>query len=156
MITYFNTILQIVSKDDIPLFQFAVFNVAEFEQGFHHWADRMALLAEQLSCPVELYGGRGTLAELQAYWDSRHYSITAHQHVYTEWHDFISIAHQTHQGHMIVFIAARRGTLSRHKYMDHLPEQIERYFSARNVMIIFPTQVAAVLQRATVVKPSDR
>ena len=57
---------------------------------------------------------------------------------------------------MIVFIAARRGTLSRHKYMDHLPEQIERYFSARNVMIIFPTQVAAVLQRATVVKPSDR
>lgn len=129
---------------------------AEFEQGFHHWADRMALLAEQLSCPVELYGGRGTLAELQAYWDSRRYSITAYQHVYTEWHDFISIAHQTHQGHMIVFIAARRGTLSRHKYMDHLPEQIERYFSARSVMIIFPTQVASILQRPTVVLPSGR
>ena len=129
---------------------------AEFEQGFHHWADRLALLAEQLSCPVELYGGRGTLAELQAYWDSRRYSITAYQHVYTEWHDFISIAHQTHQGHMIVFIAARRGTLSRHKYMDHLPEQIERYFSARSVMIIFPTQVASILQRPTVVLPSGR
>ena len=33
-IGYLNTILQIISKDDIPLFQLAVFNVAEFEQGF--------------------------------------------------------------------------------------------------------------------------
>ena len=33
-ISDFNTILQIVGKNDIPLFQLAVFNVAELEQGF--------------------------------------------------------------------------------------------------------------------------
>lgn len=125
---------------------------AEFEQGFHHWADRVALLAEQISCRVEIYGGRGTLAELQAYWDKRKYSVTAEQHVYTEWHDLISIAHQTHQGHIMIFIAARKGTLSHHRYMDHLPEQIERYFSARNVMIIFPTQVAATAGNSAVIR----
>ncbi len=116
---------------------------AEFEQGFHHWADRVALLAEQLSCRIETYGGRGTLAALQAYWDQKRYSVTAEHHVYTEWHDLLSIAHNTHQGHLMIFIAARRGTLSRHNYMNRLPEQVERYFSARSVMIIFPTQLAA-------------
>ena len=45
---------------------------------------------------------------------------------------------------MMIFIAARRGTLSHHNYMEKLPEQIERYFSARNLMIIYPSQPAAV------------
>lgn len=125
---------------------------AEFEQGFHHWADRVALLAEQISCRVDIYGGRGTLAELQAYWDKRKYSVMAEQHIYSEWHDLISIAHQTHQGHIMIFIAARKGTISYHKYMEHLPEQIERYFSARSVMIIFPTQIAALADGSSVIR----
>lgn len=116
---------------------------AEFEPGFHQWADRIALLASQVSCKVEAYGGRGTLAALQDYWNEKKYSTQAEQHVYTEWHDMISIAHNTRQDHMMIFICARRGTLSRHRYMDHLPEQIERYFSARNLMMIFPPQQQA-------------
>lgn len=125
---------------------------AEFEQGFHHWADRVALLAEQLSCRIETYGGRGTLAALQAYWDQKRYSVTAEHHVYTEWHDLLSIAHNTHQGHLMIFIAARRGTLSRHNYMNRLPEQVERYFSARSVMIIFPTQLAAASAASSTIR----
>ena len=116
---------------------------AEFEPGFHHWADRIALLASQVSCRIDTYGGRGTLAALQNYWDEKKYSTQAEHHVYTEWHDFISIAHNTRQDHMMIFVCARRGTLSRHKYMDHLPEQIERYFSSRNLMLLFPTQLQA-------------
>ena len=116
---------------------------AEFEPGFHRWADRVALLAAQLSCRIDMYGGRGTLQKLQEYWDERRYSTEAEQHIYTSWHDLISIAHETQQGHMMIFVAARRGTLSHHNYMEKLPEQIERYFSARNLMIIYPSQPAA-------------
>lgn len=125
---------------------------AEFEPGFHHWAHRVALLAEQISCHVETYGGRGTLAALQAFWDKGHYSVPATHHVYAEWHDLLPIAHQTHQGHLMIFIVARRGTLSRHKYMDHLPEQVERYFSARNLMLIFPTQIAAAKDPSSAIR----
>lgn len=116
---------------------------AEFEPGFHHWADRIALLASQVSCRVDTYGGRGTLAALQAYWDERKYTTQAEHHVYTEWHDMISIAHNTRQDHLMIFICARRGTLSRHRYMDYLPEQIERYFSTRSLMLLYPTQLQA-------------
>lgn len=117
---------------------------AEFEPGFHRWADRVALLAAQLSCRIDMYGGRGTLQKLREYWDSRGYSTETESHIYTNWHDLISIAHETQQGHMMVFVAARRGTLSHHNYIEKLPEQIERYFSARNLMIIYPSQPAAV------------
>lgn len=116
---------------------------AEFEPGFRRWADRVALLASQISCRVVGYSGRGTMAALQAYWDKRHYSVETEWRIYTEWHNFLSVAHNARQDHMIIFIAARRGTLSHHNYMEHLPEQIERYFSTRNLMIIFPPQPAS-------------
>lgn len=121
---------------------------AEFEPGFHHWADRIALLASQMSCRVDTYGGRGTLADLQAYWERKRYSVVAEQHVYNEWHDFISIAHNTKQDHMMVFVVARKGTISRHNYMDHLAEQIERYFSMNNLLIIYPMQLATATAQA--------
>ena len=101
-----------------------------------------------MSCRVDTYGGRGTLADLQAYWERKRYSVVAEQHVYNEWHDFISIAHNTKQDHMMVFVVARKGTISRHNYMDHLAEQIERYFSMNNLLIIYPMQLATATAQA--------
>ncbi len=117
---------------------------AEFEPGFRSWATRIALLAMQVSCQVDTYSGKGTLAALQQHWDEKKYSIQAEHHVYSDWHDFLKIANNAKQGHMLIFIAARRGTLSYHHYMDKLPEQIERYFSARNLLLVYPPQPASV------------
>ncbi|EJX07771.1 transporter, monovalent cation:proton antiporter-2 family [gut metagenome] len=147
----------IISKNIIPLNTITRMHVliprkAEFEPGFNHCAERLALLASQLSCRVDTYGGRGTLAAMQDYWESKHHSVVAEQHVYTEWRDLISIAHNTSQNHLIVLIAARKGTLSRHSYMNKLPEQIERYFSSRNVMIIYPMQLATATSNTTSVR----
>ncbi len=121
---------------------------AEFEPGFRNWAQRVALLATQISCRVDAYSGRGTMAALQQYWDEKKYSVQLEQHIYNDWHDFISVAHSARQDHMIIFVSARRGTLSHHNYLEKLPEQIERYFSARNLMIIYPPQPASVADAA--------
>lgn len=122
---------------------------AEFEPGFHHWADRVGLLATQLSCRVDMYSGRGTMDAVRRYWEERKYSIQSESHVYTEWHDFMTLAHVSQPDHLLVLIAARRGTLSYHHYINHLPEQIERYLSARGLMLIYPSQPAAVTEQAT-------
>jgi hypothetical protein len=81
------------------------------------------------------------LAELQEVWKKQKFSIKTIAHEYREWHDFISVANQTKADHMIIFIIGRKGTLSRHNYMDHLEDQIERYFSSRNLMLIYPEQL---------------
>jgi hypothetical protein len=40
--------------------------------------------------------------------------------------------------HLAVFISARRGMPSHHRYLDQLPMQLERYFSMRSWMIVLP------------------
>ena len=115
---------------------------AEFEPGFAGWLRRVAMLASQLSCRIDLYGGRGTLAAMHHGWEENRLNVQADDHVYNEWHDFITIAHNSRQDHLIVFVVARKGTLSHHNYMERLPEQMERYFSQRNLLIIYPSQPA--------------
>lgn len=115
---------------------------AEFEVSFPQWARRIACLAGQLSCSVQLYGGKGTMVALAACWEKEGYAVSHEQHEFRSWHDLISIAHQVKADHMIVFVAARRSTVSYQPYMEHLPDQIGRYFSSRNLMIIYPAQQA--------------
>lgn len=121
---------------------------SEFEPGFRRWARRIALLAGQLSCKVDAYSGRGTLAMLQQCWEEEHLHVDAEYHVYNEWHDFITVAHNSRMDHLIVFVAARKGTLSYHNYMERLPEQLERYFSSRNLLLVFPYQPASAAGNA--------
>lgn len=136
----------IIYRPMIPLntvnrIQLVVPRKAEFEPGFELWAQRVAQLASHISCDIEAYSGKGTLAELQEVWKKQKFSIKTIAHEYREWHDFISVANQTKADHMIIFIIGRKGTLSRHNYMDHLEDQIERYFSSRNLMLIYPEQL---------------
>ncbi len=133
-----------IPLNTVRLIHLLVPRKAEFEPGFDHWADRVAQLATQMSCRVVAYGGRGTLAALKDSWERRKHSVQAETHVYNEWHDLLSIANNTRLDHLMIFVAARRGTLSRHNYMDKLPEQIERYFSTRSLMIIYPIQLATI------------
>ena len=121
---------------------------AEFEPGFPAWAKRIALLAAQLSCHIDAYSGRGTLAALRQTWEEQHFNVPAAYHVYNDWHDFISIAHTARQGHMIAFIMSRRGMLSYHNYMQNIPDQLQRYFSSHNTLLVFPAQNAAATDAA--------
>lgn len=121
---------------------------AEFEPGFPYWADRVALLAAQMCCKVTVYGARQTLHGLEEYWDRKGYGTHAEYVEYNEWHDLLPIAHQLRADEMIGFIAARHGMLSHHNYIERLPEQIERYFSARNILIVYPAQFGAAIDDA--------
>ncbi len=122
---------------------------AEFEVGFSAWVTRLGLLATQLSCRVDAYSGRGTLAAVSQCWENRKLHVPCEHHVYTNWHDFLSVAHAAKPDHLVIFVAARRTTLSHHNYMDHLPEQFERYFSACNLLVVYPAQPATLQGTAT-------
>lgn len=122
---------------------------AEFEPGFRLWAERIALLAEALSARVEAYGGKGTLAALNNVWTAAHHSLLTEWHEYRSWHDLLPLADRARQDHLVVFVSARRGTMSRHHYLDHLPDQIERYFSRNSLLVVYPSQPAATPNKAT-------
>lgn len=116
---------------------------AEYEQDLAGWMKRVALLARQISCAIDVHGGRDTLAAMNNYWSRHEPQLTVNYREYVSWNDFLSLAHDTRPDHMAIFVCARRGTISRHTYHDRLSDQIERYFSARSIMLLYPEQPAA-------------
>lgn len=113
---------------------------AELEPGFHQWADRIAALSLHLAVPMDIYSGHDTLVALREYWKNTHKEIYADYINYSSFEDFLPIATATRQDHMVIIIAARPGMPSHEAaYLTRLPEQLERYFSSRSLMLIYPS-----------------
>ncbi len=115
---------------------------AEYEPGFAHWMNRVALLVRQLGCPLDVYGESATMRAMAAHWAGGGVSLPVSYHLFTAWGDFLSLAHLVRQDHLAVFVCARRGSISRQPYHDRLPQQVERYFSSRSLLLIYPSQPA--------------
>lgn len=120
--------------------QLLVPNKAEFEQGFARWMDRVALLMRQMACGISVYSSPVTLTAMQRYFDEKHNGLPVLYCDFKSWNDLVSLAHNSRQDHLMIFVCARRGSLSYHNYLERLPDQIERYFSSRNVLLIYPQQ----------------
>lgn len=115
---------------------------AEFEQGFDRWMERIALVANQLSCSIDAYSHKYTIVGMQKYWEKTHKNLNVNYHEYKQWNNLLSFKENTHFDDLTIFICARRGTISHHQYIEKLPEQIERFFSAASILLIFPEQPA--------------
>lgn len=127
---------------------------AEFEPGFGGWMDRIAIIASQISCDICVYSTSDTLVAMQRYWQ-RHEPHLAQESMwreYVSWQNFLPLAHDSRPDWLNIFICARRGTISHHSYLEHLPDQLERYFSARSVLIIFPYQPVADASATTAIR----
>lgn len=129
-----------IPLNTIGRIQLLVPSKAEFEQGFAGWMDRIALLAHQTACTICANSSPATLTAMQRYFDEKHYGLPVLYTEFKTWNNLIPLAHQSRQDHLMVFVCARRGTISHHAYLERLPDQIERYFSSRNILLVYPQQ----------------
>lgn len=137
----------IIYRSTMPLNTIRHINIiapgkAEYEPGFKHWMTRIALLSQQLSCGIDVHSHKHTIAEMQQYWTENYKNMHVSYHEYKQWNNLLTFKESTRYDDLTVFICARRGTISHHQYMEKLPEQIERYFSACSILLIFPEQLA--------------
>jgi len=123
---------------------------AELEPNYGLWADRVALMAAQLSCRIDFYGVPRTLDALQKHYAARHPALHTDFHHYDSWGDFFPLAEATRQDHMVIFVVARPGTISYHHYFSRLTDQMERYFSTRSLMVIYPAQYRGTIGKTSV------
>lgn len=115
---------------------------AEFDPGFRLWCRRMATLSQRILCRISIYSGSTTLLAVEK--TLREMGTTdAEYNDYTSWKDFLPLADHLRPDHMVVFIYAHKEMPSYHRYIERIPEQLERYFSARSSMIIVPARSGA-------------
>ena len=120
--------------------QVAVPSRAEFEPGFHRWLERLGRLAGQLDCRIQFHGRQESLTLIAEYINNRHPSVRAEYTQMTHWNELPKLAADISGDHLFVVVTARKGTISYKNALERLPDELQRHFSGKNLMIIFPDQ----------------
>ena len=124
--------------------QVAVPSRAEYEQGFHRWLERLGRFAGQLDCRIEFHGRQESFEFIALYLKRHHPSVRAEYTPMDHWNELPQLAARIAQDHMFVVVTARKGTISYKNALERLPDELQQYFSGKNLMIIFPDQYGAV------------
>ena len=113
---------------------------AEFEPGFHRWLERVCRFAGQLDCRIQFHGRNESMALIREYIEKLHPSVRAEYTFMAHWNELPQLASTIGEEHLFVVVTARKGTISYKNALDRLPDELTKYFSGTNLMIIFPDQ----------------
>ena len=116
---------------------------AEFEPGFYRWLERLSKLAENLECRIQYHGRKDTLVLINEYVRKKHPSVRTEYTEMEHWNEFPHFASNIREDHLMVVVTARKGTVSYKNAMERLPEELTKFFSGKNLLIIFPDQYGA-------------
>ena len=56
------------------------------------------------------------------------------------WNELPRLAAGIAEDHLFVVVTARKGTISYKNALERLPDELQKYYSGKNLMIIFPDQ----------------
>ncbi|MBF1073090.1 MAG: cation:proton antiporter [Prevotellaceae bacterium] len=118
----------------------AVPSRAQYEPGFYRWLERLSRMAENIECRVQFSGRTDTLQIINQFTTNRHPNVRAIYQTMEHWNELPRLATTIANDHLFVVVTARKGTVSYKTAMDHLPEELTKYFKGKNLMIIFPDQ----------------
>ena len=113
---------------------------AEFEPGFHRWLERLSRLAGQLDWRIQFHGRQESLDLIAEYINNRHPSVRAEYTQMGHWNELPRLATSMADDHLLVVISARKGTISYKNAIERLPDELQKYYSGKNLIIIFPDQ----------------
>ena len=133
--------------------QVAVPSRAQFEPGFYRWLERLARLADNLDCRILFHGRSDTLAFVNEYMRNRHQHVRAEYLSMPHWNELPQLASRIAEDHLFVVVTARKGTVSYKTAMERLPDELTRFFSGANLMIIFPDQFGDAMDEMTFAQP---
>lgn len=122
---------------------------AELEPGFTHWIDQIVRISDTIGRFIDFYTCRETIKHIREYVERRHPRITLLMFHEVEGLSELcpSVSGSIRRDHLLVFVTARKGSISYNSDLDLLPELIENNFSEHNVLIVYPEQYSNVTER---------
>jgi hypothetical protein len=127
----------------------AVPSRAEFEPGFYRWLERLSRLAGNLDCRIQFHGRDESLRLISEFVQNRHPSVRAEYTPMGHWNELPELAAHIQADHMFVVVTARKGTISYKNALERLPDEINRYFSGKTLVIVFPDQYGGPMDSMT-------
>ena len=133
--------------------QVAVPSRAQFEAGFYRWLERLARMADSLECRIQFHGRGDTLQLIRQYINNRHPEARADYSEMDHWVGLPKLAGTIADDHLFVVVAARKGTVSYKNALERLPEEITKFFTGKNIIILFPDQYGDPMDEMTFAQP---
>ena len=129
---------------------------AQFEPGFTRWVERLARLALEIGCRIEFHADEETAELIRAYLSHYHPLIRDEYSSLHEEKTIADFAEHVADDHLFVVIAARHGTISYEKNMAKLQHLMQKHFSQRSFMVIYPDQQGEAVDVPTFSEPHGR
>ena len=133
--------------------QVAVPSRAQFEAGFYRWLERLARMADSLECRIQFHGRGDTLQLIRQYINNRHPEARADYSEMDHWVGLPKLAGTIADDHLFVVVTARKGTVSYKNALERLPEEITKFFTGKNIIILFPDQYGDPMDEMTFAQP---
>lgn len=113
---------------------------AEYETGFRLWLTRIGNLATQLGCHLDFVAYEETIPYIRTLISDSGFAFRHECHVMTSWNDFIVFSSRVTEEDLLIFVSARRASISFSADLEAMPDYLSRYFSTYNLMVIYPDQ----------------
>lgn len=114
--------------------------LAEKEEGFLLWLQKITILTKELSVPLQLFCTHSTFEAMNEEWAKSKTNILTEMVFFENWDDFLVISKEIEEDDLLIVISARRGSLSHNKILNTIPLKIQQYFMNNSVIIIYPQQ----------------
>ncbi len=118
----------------------AVPPLAELEQGFIIWTQKIVQLSAELGLEIALYTTKETRQRLQNNKQLRLGSRKTAFIEYSQWETIMNHDGDIRNDDIVVLVSARKGSVSYFGGHDHLPSRLEKQFKNNSRIIIFPQQ----------------
>lgn len=110
----------------------------EFEAGFFHWVEQTERLAAGLDCRIKYHGHIDTMTLIQKHLRDTKSRIRAEFYETDGGNDLKRISELVRPDHLLIVVSARRGSISFRPSLDHIFTQIQRNYTGRSILLIYP------------------
>lgn len=112
--------------------------LAEYEDGFHVWLDKLLKLSSELTIPLHLNCTQNTFDAIKAYCKEQKLKNTLNFNLFEDWDDILIVFRNLADTDLIVFVSSRKKHLVYNAFTGKLPQKIERHFADHNRIVIYP------------------
>lgn len=114
---------------------------AQYESGFIRWVKAVGNLTREIGCKVVFCCPDDTADAIRAVLIGGEYGIRHEYRDVDYSEEFMMLATRIHEDDLFIVVSSRRSSVSFAPVMDELPDFLQKYFAANNLLVLYPEQV---------------
>ena len=113
---------------------------AQYESGFNRWVERLSRFALETGCRIEFHATEETAELIRAYINHYHPLVRDEYAPFDPDVSLEALASEIRDDHLFVLVTARHGSVSYERRMAKMQFELNKHFSGKNLMIVYPEQ----------------